>query len=80
MADHLKEYFLSQGRKWIILFPEGGFLRKRLETSQRSEQFLWKMHLRTNDFVHVQMTLSVLPSVCNLCLSTLCIPVGSSSG
>ena len=37
MAEHLRQCFLSQGRKWIILFPEGGFLRNRLETSQRSE-------------------------------------------
>ncbi|XP_077138424.1 acyl-CoA:lysophosphatidylglycerol acyltransferase 1 [Ranitomeya variabilis] len=31
---HLEKYYRSRDRKWIILFPEGGFLRKRRETSQ----------------------------------------------
>ncbi|XP_053314676.1 acyl-CoA:lysophosphatidylglycerol acyltransferase 1 [Spea bombifrons] len=34
LKDHLEKYYRSRDRKWIILFPEGGFLRKRRETSQ----------------------------------------------
>uniref|UniRef100_A0A2K6F248 Lysophosphatidylglycerol acyltransferase 1 n=1 Tax=Propithecus coquereli TaxID=379532 RepID=A0A2K6F248_PROCO len=34
LKKHLENYYRSRGRKWIVLFPEGGFLRKRRETSQ----------------------------------------------
>lgn len=34
LKDHLDKYYHSRDRKWIVLFPEGGFLRKRRETSQ----------------------------------------------
>ncbi|KAM6954305.1 acyl-CoA:lysophosphatidylglycerol acyltransferase 1 [Aplochiton taeniatus] len=34
LKDHLERYYYSRDRKWIVLFPEGGFLRKRRETSQ----------------------------------------------
>lgn len=34
LKDHLDRYYRSRDRKWIVLFPEGGFLRKRRETSQ----------------------------------------------
>lgn len=34
LKDHLDKYYQSRDRKWIVLFPEGGFLRKRRETSQ----------------------------------------------
>lgn len=34
LKDHLERYYHSRDRKWIVLFPEGGFLRKRRETSQ----------------------------------------------
>lgn len=34
LKDHLDRYYHSRDRKWIVLFPEGGFLRKRRETSQ----------------------------------------------
>ncbi|KAG7508348.1 integrator complex subunit 7 [Solea senegalensis] len=34
LKDHLEKYYHSRDRKWIVLFPEGGFLRKRRETSQ----------------------------------------------
>ncbi|KFO56617.1 Acyl-CoA:lysophosphatidylglycerol acyltransferase 1, partial [Corvus brachyrhynchos] len=34
LKDHLEKYYRSRNRKWIVLFPEGGFLRKRRETSQ----------------------------------------------
>ncbi|XP_055957281.1 acyl-CoA:lysophosphatidylglycerol acyltransferase 1 [Patella vulgata] len=32
--DHLINIYLTRFRKWIVLFPEGGFLRNRLEASQ----------------------------------------------
>lgn len=34
LKEHLDKYYYSRDRKWIVLFPEGGFLRKRRETSQ----------------------------------------------
>ncbi|XP_053462696.1 acyl-CoA:lysophosphatidylglycerol acyltransferase 1 isoform X3 [Nycticebus coucang] len=34
LKKHLENYYRSRDRKWIVLFPEGGFLRKRRETSQ----------------------------------------------
>ncbi|XP_042326964.1 acyl-CoA:lysophosphatidylglycerol acyltransferase 1 [Sceloporus undulatus] len=34
LQEHLEKYYRSRDRKWIVLFPEGGFLRKRRETSQ----------------------------------------------
>lgn len=34
LKDHLEKYYHNRDRKWIVLFPEGGFLRKRRETSQ----------------------------------------------
>lgn len=34
LKSHLDKYYYSRDRKWIVLFPEGGFLRKRRETSQ----------------------------------------------
>ncbi|EEB13245.1 conserved hypothetical protein [Pediculus humanus corporis] len=35
LAKHLHSSFIPRQRKWIVLFPEGGFLRKRRITSQR---------------------------------------------
>lgn len=32
---HLKESYIPRDRKWMVLFPEGGFRCKRLETSQK---------------------------------------------
>lgn len=34
LKSHLDKFYYSRDRKWIVLFPEGGFLRKRRETSQ----------------------------------------------
>ncbi|KAG8181380.1 hypothetical protein JTE90_025927 [Oedothorax gibbosus] len=33
LRDHLISAYMGRNRRWIILFPEGGFLSKRLETS-----------------------------------------------
>lgn len=35
LREHLHSSFSALGRHWMVLFPEGGFLRKRRETSQR---------------------------------------------
>ena len=35
LEKHLKPYYTGRDRKWIVLFPEGTFLRKGKESSQR---------------------------------------------
>jgi len=35
LRGHLAKHYLSLNRKWLILFPEGGFLWKRRKASQR---------------------------------------------
>lgn len=35
LKQHLRKSYIPRERKWMVLFPEGGFLRKRKEISQR---------------------------------------------
>nr|XP_022899962.1 acyl-CoA:lysophosphatidylglycerol acyltransferase 1-like isoform X1 [Onthophagus taurus] len=35
LVQHLLESYIPRKRKWMVLFPEGGFLRKRRAVSQR---------------------------------------------
>lgn len=35
LRSHLERKYWSRGRNWIILFPEGGFLRKRIDASRQ---------------------------------------------
>ncbi|XP_017883978.2 acyl-CoA:lysophosphatidylglycerol acyltransferase 1-like [Ceratina calcarata] len=35
LEKHIKEKYIPLNRKWMVLFPEGGFLCKRRETSQK---------------------------------------------
>lgn len=42
LKDHLTSEYIPLGRKWMVLFPEGGFLTKRKPISQR---FAEKMNL-----------------------------------
>lgn len=35
LVKHLRDSYIPRRRKWMVLFPEGGFLRKRKLTSQR---------------------------------------------
>ncbi|XP_067011873.1 acyl-CoA:lysophosphatidylglycerol acyltransferase 1 [Anabrus simplex] len=42
LVKHLRASYIPLRRKWMVLFPEGGFLRKRRETSQ---QFAMKNNL-----------------------------------
>ena len=34
LTAHLRGVYSELNRKWILIFPEGGFLYKRLQTSQ----------------------------------------------
>ncbi|XP_013407191.2 acyl-CoA:lysophosphatidylglycerol acyltransferase 1-like [Lingula anatina] len=34
LQEHIEKTYLTRDRKWILLFPEGGFLRKRRQGSQ----------------------------------------------
>ncbi|XP_055700272.1 acyl-CoA:lysophosphatidylglycerol acyltransferase 1-like isoform X1 [Phlebotomus papatasi] len=38
LKKHLVESYIPRDRRWMVLFPEGGFLRKRREVSQRFAQ------------------------------------------
>ncbi|XP_058061763.1 acyl-CoA:lysophosphatidylglycerol acyltransferase 1-like isoform X1 [Anopheles bellator] len=35
LKSHIQKCYIPRKRKWMVLFPEGGFLRKRKEVSQR---------------------------------------------
>jgi len=35
LVNYLSDTWLARGRKWLVLFPEGGFLRKRRDTSNK---------------------------------------------
>lgn len=35
LSEHLENVYKPRNRKWIVVFPEGGFLRKRKLTSQK---------------------------------------------
>ena len=35
---HLKEFYVPRKRNWLILFPEGGFLKNRKPSSQSYAQ------------------------------------------
>lgn len=35
LKKHLRKVFWDRDRRWVIVFPEGGFLYKLIENSQR---------------------------------------------
>ncbi|XP_069953280.1 acyl-CoA:lysophosphatidylglycerol acyltransferase 1 isoform X2 [Cherax quadricarinatus] len=35
LGHHLNQFYIPRNRKWLVLFPEGGFLRNRKPGSQR---------------------------------------------
>lgn len=35
LRAHIEKAYIPRRREWMVLFPEGGFLRKRREASQR---------------------------------------------
>lgn len=45
LKSHLTEAFVQQDRRYLVLFPEGGFLRKRKQVSQA--------FARKNDLPHL---------------------------
>ncbi|XP_014667138.1 PREDICTED: acyl-CoA:lysophosphatidylglycerol acyltransferase 1-like [Priapulus caudatus] len=53
LEKHLNDVYLPQGRKWLVLFPEGGFLNKRRERSQ--------MFAKKNNLPHLELV--ALPRV-----------------
>ncbi|KAK6055716.1 Acyltransferase, partial [Cooperia oncophora] len=40
LKKHLNEVFWDRDRRWVIVFPEGGFYYKRVESSQRLKKHL----------------------------------------
>ncbi|KAG5673388.1 hypothetical protein PVAND_003443 [Polypedilum vanderplanki] len=38
LREHIEKSYIPRRREWMVLFPEGGFLRKRREASQRYAQ------------------------------------------
>ena len=46
LRAHLQKVFWNRDRRWVILFPEGGFFYKRKETSQK--------YARENGFPHLE--------------------------
>lgn len=45
LAEHIHKYYLPLKRKWLVIFPEGGFLRKRKANSQKYGQLNGLPHL-----------------------------------
>ncbi|KAF8383288.1 acl-14 [Pristionchus pacificus] len=48
LKRHLREVFWDRDRRWVLLFPEGGFYYKRVESSQKYGE--------TNGFPHLLYT------------------------
>jgi len=48
LENHLRRVFWDRDRRWVILFPEGGFYYKRVESSQE--------YARKNGFPHLEHT------------------------
>ncbi|KAM4860706.1 acyl-CoA:lysophosphatidylglycerol acyltransferase 1 isoform 6-T6 [Thomomys bottae] len=63
LRKHLENKYRSRDRKWIVLFPEGGFLRKRRETSQafaKKNNLPFLTHVTLPRFGATQIILSAL--------------------
>lgn len=63
LKKHLESNYRSRDRKWIVLFPEGGFLRKRRETSQafaRKNNLPFLTHVTLPRFGATKIILSAL--------------------
>ncbi|KAJ1351293.1 hypothetical protein KIN20_007279 [Parelaphostrongylus tenuis] len=46
LKQHLRDVFWDRDRRWVILFPEGGFYHKRVESSQRYGKLNGFPHLK----------------------------------
>ncbi|XP_048212780.1 acyl-CoA:lysophosphatidylglycerol acyltransferase 1 isoform X2 [Perognathus longimembris pacificus] len=63
LRKHLEHNYRNRDRKWIVLFPEGGFLRKRRETSQafaKKNNLPFLTHVTLPRFGATQIILSAL--------------------
>lgn len=38
LKDHLATKYVQRNRRWLVLFPEGGFLKKRIVKGQQYAQ------------------------------------------
>lgn len=38
LKEHLSTKYVERNRRWLVLFPEGGFLRKRIVKGQQYAQ------------------------------------------
>ncbi|XP_007903205.1 acyl-CoA:lysophosphatidylglycerol acyltransferase 1 [Callorhinchus milii] len=64
LRRHLEKHYRSRDRKWIVLFPEGGFLRKRRETSQ--------LFAKKNNLPHLKHVTLPRQGATEVILQTLC--------
>ncbi|KAL3052347.1 acyl-CoA:lysophosphatidylglycerol acyltransferase 1 [Trematomus bernacchii] len=64
LKDHLEKYYHNRDRKWIVLFPEGGFLRKRRETSQLFAKKHSLPHLNHVTLPRLGATQVILKTLC----------------
>ncbi|KHJ78203.1 Acyltransferase [Oesophagostomum dentatum] len=49
LKQHLREVFWDRDRRWVILFPEGGFFHKRVESSQKYVHILSDKMMSTSN-------------------------------
>lgn len=62
LASHMRKTYWNRDRRWFIIFPEGGFLYKRLEASQafaRANGFPVLNHVTLPRILAVQTMLEV---------------------
>lgn len=50
LKEHLRKVFWERDRRWVILFPEGGFYYKRVESSQKFIFLFFKDKTINNNF------------------------------
>jgi len=63
LRAHLEKVFWDRDRRWVILFPEGGFYYKRVELSQE--------YARKNGFPHLEHTTLPRMGAAKVVLDTL---------
>lgn len=72
---HLRESYIPRNRKLMVLFPEGGFLRKRREASQRyclSPEFLLRLKI-TSYYFGETMIFFLLFLFCRIFITTFIV-------
>ena len=67
LKEHLEKYYDSTYKKWVVLFPEGGFLRKRRKGSQ---EYVFNVILY---YFYIPRAFSFCPvSVCDKMCAIVC--------